>query len=204
MLPDALISRCQRFGEETVRGYANGWNENSRAVSSHGAESNARLQAFARMGECGFCLWTGQDPETALNWSGYCDAGYDLLWRRARFDVKTIAVSKVYLIWPIRKNGIYDSKNFDILALVKVAPPICIMAGWISKSDFAKQHETAGRGHRLDEGTWYLSEARLNAFAGGIFDPGQRRFRPAEPSLLRRLVSEPFPTEQAKLFGDKP
>jgi hypothetical protein len=154
------ISRCREYAEQIVADYANGRNANSRAVTCFDAHENITLQATAKMCECAFAVWAGMDPES-LNWSRFCDNGTDIIWRARRWDIKATRINGQYLIWPIAKNGIYHSKQFDCLALVKFDPPLFELAGWMSKGEFLQTHEVAPEGHKLFPGTWYVHKDRL-------------------------------------------
>jgi hypothetical protein len=159
-LPSNWINCCREYAEKVVVDYANGRNAKSRAVTCFDAHDNITLQATAKMCECAFAVWAGMDP-ARLNWSGFCDNGTDIIWRSKRWDIKATKIGGQYLIWPITKNEIYDSKQFDCLALVKFAVPTFELAGWISKGEFSATHEIATDGHKLFSGTWYVHQDRL-------------------------------------------
>lgn len=159
-LPARWIHCSRDYARQVIDGYARGDNPNSRAVTCFDAHANFDLQATAKMAECAFALWAGMDP-ARLNWSGFCDSGSDLIWRSKRWDIKATKIGGQYLIWPIAKNEIYPSKQFDCLALVKFAVPTFELAGWMSKGEFAQTHEVATEGHKLFPGTWYVHEDRL-------------------------------------------
>lgn len=159
-LPNDVIERCKAHGQQRVEGYAIGRNCGSRALSSHGAEANADLQAFSMMGECAFCLWADVSIEN-LNWTGHSDPGFDLEINGYRFDVKTTGAGCHYLIWPVNKRHIFEGEPFDYLVLVKGRPPIFQIAGVISKEAFGRQHKVADEAHKLDAGTWFMHESEL-------------------------------------------
>jgi hypothetical protein len=158
-LPPEIQKRCWRYGEHIVLDYDSGWNARSREVSSHGAETNIELQALARMAECAFCIWLGRSIE-ALNWSRYCDDGYDTPSSMGRVDVKHTKAGRL-LIWPVRKNDLYQSKRFDVLVLVIGGPEIFEIAGWISKEAFRQRHQIAPEGHKLFPGTRFMDRDAL-------------------------------------------
>lgn len=162
ILPLEWIVRCKEYGEEIVAGYAAGRNAASRAVSSHGAEADADLQATAKMGEVAFCLAAGMNPEAALNWSGATDQGWDVKFFGIKVDVKTIGMHKELLIWPVNKTSFFWEKKFDVLVLVKAAPPRFVIQKWITKMAFYAEKTIAGSERRgITPGTWYLAESSL-------------------------------------------
>lgn len=160
-LPSDLIARSDRYGIEVVNSYREGMHRASLAVSSHGAQFNTTLQGLARAAECAFCLWGGLDPNH-LNWDHLrCDPGFDVSLNGVRFDVKNTGFNSRYLIWPINKRHIFSTKRFDALVLVKQRSPEFFIAGWMDKESFERWHETAGEGHALNAGTWYVDEQYL-------------------------------------------
>lgn len=154
------MDRCYEYGAGIVNAYTDGLNAASRAVSSHGAESNWKLQSIAKMGEVAFCLWSGIDPES-LNWSQRCDNGFDALYGRLKIDVKTIHKAKRLLIWPVNKAGFYLTKKFQVLVLVKAEPPSFEVARWIDKAAFYCEKNVARETPGLTDGTWFIPEDRL-------------------------------------------
>jgi len=158
-LPLEVQKRCRDYAGLIVRDYASGWNSRSRSVSSHDAESNIELQELARMAECAFCVWLGQSVE-GLNWSRHCDSGYDTATEMGRADVKHTKGGR-YLIWPIRKNHLFETKQFDVLVLVVGGPDVFEVAGWIPKEGFWQRHEIASEGHKLFPGTWFMDRKNL-------------------------------------------
>jgi hypothetical protein len=159
-LPNKWINESERYGLRVVNGYSDGRNPESLSVSSRGAEKNVALQAHARMAECAGCLHFGLDPTTALDWSQFCDNGYDFIYAGVRWDVKATRNGH-YLIWPVNKRDIFDSKQFDDLILIRGVQPTFTIAGFILKSVFREEHRVAGGGHVLDRGTWYMDEEDL-------------------------------------------
>jgi hypothetical protein len=162
LLPDRLRVRCERYGQEVVRSYAAGLNPASRAVSSHGAERDWDLQARAKMAEVACCLYFGIDPETALNWSQHCDSGFDLDWLGLRIDVKVMHAGSSFLIWPVNKRHIFDSKRFDVFVLVEERLPEFALCGFMRKGDFRARKREAGEGHKLTPGTWFVERDKLD------------------------------------------
>ena len=159
-LPDEWIKRSREWGARVVADYADGRNARSRAVSCFDAESNIELQAKAKMCECAFALWAGIDP-SRCHWERHCDDGADSTWLGRRWDIKATRINGRFLIWPIAKNHIFESKRFDHLVLVKHDEPRFVIAGWVSKQEFSKNHKVAGEGHKLFPGTWYMHEDEL-------------------------------------------
>lgn len=162
-LTDGLAERCKARGHAIVQAYREGRHAASLAVSSHGAELNVDLQINAKMAECAFCLMVGLDPLVALWWSDRPDPGYDCAWRGWRWDVKSTKLSGRYLIWPVNKRHIFESKPFDMLALMKQHNDNLRFSagGWVTKTVFADRHEVADEAHRLTTGTWYMDECCL-------------------------------------------
>ena len=161
-LPKDVMDRCVAHGELVVASYFAGLNVNSRSVSSHGADLDPELQAHAKMCECAFALWADLDPFKVLNWSNRPDVGYDIEYM-ARIDVKGIRLGRKYLIWPIKKNRLYDRKKFDVLVLVRGDGPQFEIVRWIGKDEFKQKHEVASPGHPLDNGTWFMHEKQLRS-----------------------------------------
>jgi hypothetical protein len=171
-LSDSLVWRCQAWGRQMVDRYASG--SRSLRYSSHGAERNPVLHATSKIAECVFALDMGLDPGSALDWGGSPDHGYDVVVGRTCVDVKQSGMNSRYLIWPTKKNGMFDSKSFHVLVLVKTdiererdgerrimaARGYC--AGWIGKRSFALRHQVAGADHKLDQGTRYMPQSRLH------------------------------------------
>jgi hypothetical protein len=160
-LPREWQDRSRLYGQQVVATYQSGGCRASLAVSSHGAEKDPALQAQAKMAECAFCIWGGLDP-AVLKWNaGRCDRGYDLIWRGLRVDVKRTTKFGSYMIWPINKRFFFGAAEFDILLLARGANASWEINGWISKAIFAREHETAGPGHRLNAGPWCMHERNL-------------------------------------------
>jgi hypothetical protein len=137
-LPSDLRQRCHEQGRLIVDCYRRGLNARSRAVSSHGAQDNADLQAIAKMGECAFCLWAGLNPLRSLHWGESCDAGYDVRFSDLRIDVKTTKAGNRYLIWPVNKREFMLEKAFEALVIVRGDEPTFEITGWTSKFQFSR------------------------------------------------------------------
>jgi hypothetical protein len=163
-IPQSLIDKCIDHGKRIVATYRNGGNAASLAVSSHGAQHNPHLQATGKIAECAFFLWMGVDPLLFVNWTDHCDRGCDARFHGVRFDIKTTTMRGQYLIWPINKNGFYESKGFDALALIKLDLCTAELTGWVSKARFLAEHQVADEAHKLDCGTWYMHERELSRF----------------------------------------
>ncbi len=160
-LPEKWISLAQSWASQMVDDYAAGHNARSRAVSCFDAHSNKELQAHAKMAECSCALWFGLDPEIDIHWGRRPDPDYDIKWRDKTFDIKATRRNGKYLLWPITKNEIFHSKNFDAMILVRGDIPYFEIAGWISKSEFFKQKKIATKDHKLFFGTWYVEDSEL-------------------------------------------
>src|SRR5207253_1957059 len=113
-LPNDLVKRSWDQGRRIVAAYQRGENAASLAVSSHGAEDDAELQAKARMAECAYCVWAKLDPSTALQWGDRCDPGWDVKHLGLRVDVKRTHGNGRYLLWPVNKRQIFESKPFHL------------------------------------------------------------------------------------------
>jgi len=113
------------------------------------------------MAECAFALYVGLDPLSAVSWENRPDDGKDIYFAGLRWDVKNTSSRGRRLIWPVRKNPIFDSKDFDCLVLVKTAPPICQICGFTAKAEFYCTYEIAGDRHKLTKDTWYLDQSEL-------------------------------------------
>src|SRR5262245_36759666 len=120
-LPNNWIDCSRQFAEQVVADYVSG--RKSRELSCYDADKNITLQATAKMCECAFAVWGGLKPATAIDWTRRTDNGTDIQWRGKRWDIKATGMGSHYLIWPIVKNSIYHTKQFDCLALVKFAVP---------------------------------------------------------------------------------
>lgn len=159
MLPDVLLSDedidvCRRFGERVVAGYASGLK--CTKASMNGLEADPEAQAWARMGEVGFCRYYDLNPATALDWGDLPDGGYDVEIGNTRIDIKSFKPRYQYLTWPISKNGYYDNKQFDHLYAVEVHYRAVRMLGWVTKDEFFEKHLVAPERHPLMAGTWYM------------------------------------------------
>lgn len=163
MLSREWMDRCIAHGHDAVRAYAEGRNQRSHALSSHGADTNPELWAMSKMGEVAFAIWAGIDPDRGLNWNNRADDGKDLVAFRHRWDVKTIEDHKRFLIWPINKRHLFHEKQFDALVHVKAAAPLFTIAKWINKQAFFNEKLIANgfTPPGLTEGTWYMYEGRL-------------------------------------------
>jgi hypothetical protein len=179
-LPVDVIRACERYGRDLAEHYARGGSPQSRAVSSHGAESNPELLCDSKIGECIGALDFGLDPKRGVKWiADHPDDGYDLLDGQTRIDVKQCPLHYRYLIWPLYKNGFFDDKKFDVLVLVKteivridgeVVSARGYCRGWIGKATFRAKRLIAPADHVLDEGTRHMHEQNLHRM--GIF-PGR-------------------------------
>lgn len=178
-LPLELAQKCDDFAQRLVAHYAQGGSPQSRAFSSHGAESNPLLLCEAKVGECVFALHMEQDPHSRLNWAGdRPDSDYDIAIGRTLVDVKQTGLYGSFLIWPINKNRIFDSKDFHVLALTKTsvvrdADGKIVVArgyveGWSGKQWFRLRRKIAPdgpAGKKLDVGTRYLPVDFLHRMA---------------------------------------
>jgi len=183
--PD-LVTRCQCLGAYRVERYALGFNPGSRALSSHGAESDPELQGRSVMAECAVCRYLKINPER-LNWTGASDCGFDFEFCGLRFDIKMTKRHSHYLIWPVNKRGIFDIEPFDALILVKQDFPDFEIAGWLTKNEFAALHREADERHVLATGTWYVHESALHP-PGLLFD--WRMDLPASGDPLWRALAQ--------------
>lgn len=197
-LPSELCSQCWEFGQAMVVHYAGGGSPRSRAVSSHGAESNPVLHAESKVAECVAAMHFELFPGVALKWvANNADRGWDLIVARTRVDVKQVSCGKRYLLWPIKKNEFFDDKEFDVLMLVETETSMIagnpvgsargFVAGWISKRRFRREREVAGDGHALDPGTRYIEKSKLQrvgVFPGRSDDPREHYCWCGEPGWL--------------------
>ena len=159
-LPSGLVERCSKFARMIVARYAAGGNEASRSVSYRDADKNIDLWTEAKMAECVFAIESDRNPN-ALNWTGEPD-DFDFVYRSKQVDVKSTRPTGQFLLWSIRKNGLYDSKHFDCLVLTKVNPAgVGRSVGYVPKQEFFERKKVAGKGHQLDEGTWFMDELDL-------------------------------------------
>lgn len=164
-LPSNLVRRCRAFATDVVNSYASGNNNNSLAVSTHGAEKNIDLWAESKMAECIFAIEFNLSPLDDLNWQLRPDGDYDIIVGEHRVDVKCGQMHDRYLIWPIGKNHLFKQKQFDILAFTKVDLTFAAghTVGWVSKSRFLRERWIADEDHKLDVGTRYMEEANLDS-----------------------------------------
>lgn len=162
-LPPDLVELCDKYGADLVAHYARGGSPNSAAVSSRGAERNTQLQSMAKQAECVFCQEYGLGP-LDLRWDCTVpDKGWDVVYGRARVDVKYTERGR-RLIWPANKASFIMSKNFDALVLVKMTGRgEGFTVGWIGKTNFIAHCLTAVEGDetRLDAGTLYVDQDAL-------------------------------------------
>jgi len=162
-LPSKLLARCKAYGERVISDYAFGMNTASRSVSTHRADVDSQVQILGRAAECAVSLWCGLDIEQ-LNWTRGCDGGFDVLIERIyRADVKATSERGRLLIWPIGKRHIFESKQFDLLILVRRSgADEFLIRGWSSKVGFKRDHEVADGLPGITDGTWYMHERDLN------------------------------------------
>lgn len=162
VLEKAVIDRCYEFAHQIVSNYVGGHNDRSRSVSSHGADVDIELQARAKMAECAFAIWARIGIER-VSWMLGPDNGADFTVRaNLRVDIKHTGLRSRYLIWPLRKNALFESKQFDAIVLVKSEADLFEISGWISKIEFSRRKLTAAEGHALTAGTWYVPEEILS------------------------------------------
>src|SRR5262245_53500372 len=134
------MQTVMRRAERRVYLYKARLNESSRACSYGGADENIEYQARGIMGEMAFCLWKDLPiPE----WHDHPDDGKDVIWCGLRIDVKSApGPYGRFLIWSRTKNGIFDSKQFDVFVLVKADVPrrTCWIGEncWIGKAAFRR------------------------------------------------------------------
>jgi hypothetical protein len=161
-----LCQKCWKFGIDLTNHYEAGGSPQSLVFSSHGAERNPCLIAESKAAECICSVRLGLDPFTAVKWSiGVPDNGFDLLSAGKKIDVKAIGLSDSYLIWPVRKNAIYETKDFDVMICVTVENDFLYFwgdaVGWIGKAEFANLKKIAGKNGPLTAGTWHLHRQQL-------------------------------------------
>jgi hypothetical protein len=168
------MALCRRFGSGSVVDYGNGDKNHSRVYATHGLDVDAEGQAVAKMAECAFCLWAGLNPIEQLDWKDRPDHGWDVDFCGTLVDVKQTKMTSRLLMWPYNKVSIFPSKQFDVLALVKAAPPLFELAGWTTKREFACRHHVAPSGGMIHAGNWYLDqdELRENDSLYGFVCPG--------------------------------
>lgn len=164
IVPYMWMKQCWAYGQQTVDAYKAGLNEQSRALARNGIDTNIQVQTMGRVAEVAVCLWARLDPFAVLNWGNICDAGFDLVLAGFKFDIKASRNNAQYLIWPITKNHLFDAKQFDALALVRVNDARCELVGWIDKEIFRVHHDVAPDGHKLQPGTWFMHESGLYPF----------------------------------------
>jgi hypothetical protein len=163
-LPQIYRARSIEYGAGMLDDFKHPDNVYTAALSSHNAENDPVLQANARMAECVAALYYDLDPFTVLNWSRKPDGGADFTYCGLRPDVKNTAMEKRACIWPLHKNHLLADKQFDILILVKHCEDRTTfeMTGWCTKREFIMKRLTAGPGHYLTTGTWFVHQNTLH------------------------------------------
>jgi hypothetical protein len=167
--------RARAFALRCIGGYADG--SKSTAQSLNGIESDLAEQTSAREAEMAFCKFFGLDPMLELDWGKRPERGKDVMFAGVRWDIKHAGGDKALLLWPVTKNKDFEHKEFDALALVLGDAPLMIVWGWISKTDFREERQTAQFGSRLIPGTWHLHKARLTRFEEQMVVPDTKRDR---------------------------
>lgn len=159
-LSPPLIECCRAFAIALCDCYANG---RSTELAYRGVERDVPLQTRAKMAECIFALELGFDPDDVINWDlTGPDNGADVTLDGRRYDVKACGPGASYLLWPRTKNHLFAEKQFDAMVLIRVHYPACgQISGWVTKTGFARLHQVADAGHRLDPGTWYMPQCDL-------------------------------------------
>jgi len=161
------VQRCWQYGQWLVQHYASGGSPNSRAVSgSRGTESNVERQMQGKLGEVAVALYCSYAPGTHVKWErAGGDAGFDLLIRSTKVDVKT-TFPPFKLIWSNTVNNLWTQKRFDALVSVSVERgdwENCYIEGWISKREFFNKKQIAdGCNCNLEKGTWFMDKRELN------------------------------------------
>lgn len=170
-----VFERCEEWGSGLAGHYADGGSPQSRALSSHGAESNPELLRDAKVAECCLAMHFGFDPEKVIDWTVYRpDRGWDLLVDLTKVDAKQVGVNDRFLIWPVRKKNIFDSKDFHVLVAVRTKGRWGQCCGWIGKKQFRRRWQIADEVHLLTEGTPYIELDglhRMGIFPGHSDDP---------------------------------
>lgn len=156
-LPLKLKLRCWKDGCKQASA---GATETRR--STRDAQHNSHLQAEAKIGEVVFALTFGLDYEHCFT-EGVRTRDWDFATPRGRIDLKSCGLADRCLIWPVGKNGVFWTKDFDLLGLVKVdADAGCgRFVGWVAKQRFWDRKRIAGERHFLDPNTWHLLEDEL-------------------------------------------
>jgi hypothetical protein len=175
-LSPELYDRCLQWGNELADHYARGGSPQSRAYSSHGMEADPIGLSKSKAAECVFALFFGLDPDLVIDWDvNVPDAGFDVLvGDMTKVDVKQVDPHDEYLIWPVRKTSLFDSKNFNVLAAVETEGADGECRGWIGKRSFRRCRLIAGEDHRLTTGTRYMAIVdlhRMGVFPGYADDP---------------------------------
>jgi hypothetical protein len=99
-----------------------------------------------------------------LNWSNYCDAGYDVMFHQYRIDIKTVGYGRHFLIWPVNKRHFYLETRFNALVLVKEAAPRFLIDKWISRDGFyCERCQADGQfpNSSITPGTWFIKDSQL-------------------------------------------
>lgn len=129
------LKRSEQFALDVVEGYRLGRKEFSRRMQVPGKPAiwgNAGVQYTGRLGEIAWCLYLNLEPDTALDWSAWCDHGADFTIGKHAIDVKTTNHAHgSRLIWPV------------------------------SKTRFARECVTSDGGDRLVPGTRFMHAERL-------------------------------------------
>ena len=160
------LKRSEQFALEVVEGYRLGRKEFSRRMQVPGKPAiwgNAGVQYTGRLGEIAWCLYLNLEPETALDWSAWCDHGADFMIGKHAVDVKTTNHAHgSRLIWPVSKNDYWNKKAFTALALARVEEgDVVRLMGIVSKTRFARECVTSDGGDRLVPGTRFMHAERL-------------------------------------------
>lgn len=136
------------------------------ALAEDDIENKPYEQGASKLCEVAAAIAFGGHP-AEVNWSMIPDAGRDLFYKPhtqvdgLRIDVKGSKWSSHCLLWPRTKNAIFDQIKSDVLLFARWQPPRVLLSGWVSKSYFGNNHQTAGEHHFLKPDTWYLEEADL-------------------------------------------
>lgn len=163
---DFWRKRAENFARDVVEGYRAGRKDFSRRLTVPGRPAiwgNAGVQYCGRLGEIAWCLYLGEDPDTALSWDEWCDHGADFTIGDFAIDVK--ATNHEYgnkLIWPVSKNDLWNAKAFNALAMARVEKGDDVrLLGAVSKRRFAEECSVSDGSDRLVKGTRYMHERSL-------------------------------------------
>lgn len=138
----------------------------SQALAEDGIENKPYEQGASKLCEVAASIAFGGHP-AEVNWSMIPDDGCDVFYKPhtqvdgLRIDVKGSKWESHCLIWPRTKNAIFDDIKSDVLLFARWQPPRVLLSGWVSKSYFGNNHQTAGEHHFLKPDTWYLEEEDL-------------------------------------------